>query len=374
MSEENLNRKMEKILDLIADASYVPMTDQDISFLMEVPTEEKDFFHEAIEQLKRSGKIVTSKKGKILLPSQMNMLAGTYRSHPKGFGFVVTEDPLEQDIFIAADFTNGAMNKDTVLCRKIAPASGGQRSEGEILKILQRGMNIIVGRYMENKGFAFVRADDKKITTDIFVAKADAKGAMNGHKVAVVITKPASGNRNPEGKVKEILGHANDPGMDILSIVVQNEIPIDFPDKVYAQIESYSNEVTEADITVDRRDWRDWQMVTIDGDDAKDLDDAVSLEILENGHYRLGVHIADVTHYVKEGSPLDKSAYERATSVYLLDRVIPMLPHKLSNGICSLNANVDRLALSCIMDIDSKGVVVSHEICKSVIRVNKRMS
>ena len=371
---EDLEIKMEKILSLIKDSTYTPMAESDIAFFMEVPEEEKVFFFEAIEKLKSIGKIVRTKKGKIILPERMNLVAGVYRANPKGFGFVVTDDPLQGDIFIPRDFTNGAMNKDLVLCSLLSSFNRRNSVEGEVVKVLQRGNSVVVGRYIENKGFAFVIPDDKKIPMDIFVKKENSKGAITGHKVAVNIIKPPSENRNPEGKVREILGHMNDPGIDILSIVTQLEIPVDFSDEVYEQIDSYSDEVTEQDWNENRKDLRELQMVTIDGEDAKDLDDAVSLEILENGNYQLGVHIADVTHYVQEGSPLDKNAHERATSVYLLDRVIPMLPHKLSNGICSLNAKTERLALSCIMEINRKGTVVSHEICESVIYVDKRMS
>ncbi|MBR3992252.1 MAG: ribonuclease R, partial [Anaerotignum sp.] len=241
-------------------------------------------------------------------------------------------------------------------------------------KILERGMQRIVGTFEAGaKGYGFVVADDKKIAKDIFISRDHTKGAVSGHKVVVKITDYGEDRRNPEGKVVEILGHVNDPGVDILSVIRRYELAVEFPDEVYAEIEHLETEVAEED-KVGREDIRDWLTITIDGEDAKDLDDAVTLVKLDNGNYELGVHIADVSHYVREYTELDKEAYARATSVYLVDRVIPMLPHKLSNGICSLNPHVDRLALSCIMEINHRGEVVAHRIAETVINSNYRMT
>ena len=248
----------------------------------------------------------------------------------------------------------------------------GQRQEGKVIKILKRGMSRIVGYYQKNKSFGFVLPDNQKFLQDVFVPEEKSKGAVTGHKVVVKLTSYGGDGKKPEGEVVEILGHVNDPGTDVLSIAMSYELPIEFPEKVMNQAERVAKPVSEAD-RFGRRDLRDVRIVTIDGEDAKDLDDAVSLEV-RDGSFYLGVHIADVTNYVQENSALDREAKKRGTSVYLADRVIPMLPHTLSNGICSLNAGEDRLALSCLMKIDENGTIVDHEICESVIRVDRRMT
>lgn len=279
-------------------------------------------------------------------------------------------------MYIPENFVNGAFHKDTVKVALLSTQSTGQngrRQEAQVIEILARGVKQIVGIYDKaNKNFGFVIPDNTKIHEDVFVPVERSKGAVSGHKVVCEITDYGKNNRKPEGKITEILGHVNDPGVDIMSIVKGYELPIEFSEKIMHQVERVASEVSEADMA-GRRDLRDVQMVTIDGEDAKDLDDAVSLT--KNGaQYQLGVHIADVTNYVQENSALDWEARERGTSVYLVDRVIPMLPHKLSNGSCSLNAGENRLALSCLMTIDEKGEVVSHEIVESVIKVDRRMS
>ena len=296
-------------------------------------------------------------------------------SHTIGFGFVEFEG-RDEYLYIPENFVNGAFHKDTVKVALLSTQSTGQngrRQEAQVIEILARGVKQIVGIYDKaNKNFGFVIPDNTKIHEDVFVPVERSKGAVSGHKVVCEITDYGKNNRKPEGKITEILGHVNDPGVDIMSIVKGYELPIEFSEKIMHQVERVASEVSEADMA-GRRDLRDVQMVTIDGEDAKDLDDAVSLT--KNGaQYQLGVHIADVTNYVQENSALDWEARERGTSVYLVDRVIPMLPHKLSNGICSLNAGENRLALSCLMTIDEKGEVVSHEIVESVIKVDRRMS
>ena len=255
----------------------------------------------------------------------------------------------------------------------LLPAKTGKRQEAQVIRIIARGMTQVVGTYEQSKSnFGFVIPDNTKIAQDIFVPKEWSKGAMTGHKVVVEITGYGTDTKSPEGKVVEILGHINDPGVDIMSIVRGFDLPVEFGEKIMNQVERVSQEVSEADCD-GRRDLRDVTMVTIDGEDAKDLDDAVSVSF-DGTYYHLGVHIADVTNYVQENSALDREALKRGTSVYLVDRVIPMLPHALSNGICSLNEGVDRLALSCLMKVDEEGEIVDYEICESVIRVNKRMS
>lgn len=308
-------------------------------------------------------------KGKIK-PLSDNILTGKFMATQKGFGFVRAEGEAE-DIYIPMHDTKGALDGDTVQV-VLSRNSGGKRREGEVVSILERGSLIVVGTYSSSKSFGFVTADNHKFTKDIYIAKADTKGAITGHKVVVELTDYGNENRNPEGRVLEILGHINDPGVDILSVIKAYGLPEEYPDAVMDQVAGTADEVTEAE-REGRADYRSLQTVTIDGEDAKDLDDAITLT-KEDGIYHLGVHIADVSQYVTEHSPLDKEALKRGTSVYLVDRVIPMLPHKLSNGICSLNQGVDRLALSCMMDIDAKGEIVRHRIEESVINVDRRMS
>lgn len=369
-TEKQMERK-EKLLAFLEHPQYVGMKRKEITRILEVPENDREEFEQIVKELEKEGKLIETKKGKLMATKSLNMFIGSFISHSKGFGFVSVEDG--DDIFIPIDNVNGAMHRDNVLCRIVRQASNGKRAEGAVIKILDRGQQQIVGTFERSQGFGFVLPDDKKIAQDIFISKDNAKGAVTGHKVVVEIIKYGEERRNPEGKIVEILGHVNDPGVDILSVIRQYNLPVDFPKEVYEQIEQIDSDVLEED-KKDRTDLRNLTMITIDGADAKDLDDAVSLEMLSNGNYQLGVHIADVSHYVTEHSPMDKEALARGTSVYLVDRVIPMLPHKLSNGICSLNPNVDRLALSCVMEIDHKGSVVDHKIVKSVIHSNYRMT
>lgn len=373
--EENFDlfeERKEKIANYIASENYIPMKPTEIAIMLSVPSNEMELFLDILKELINEGRAVETKKGKIMSPKSLNYYIGTFTSHARGFGFVTVEGE-PNDIFIPADSVNGAMHKDKVMCRITKRADHGKRAEGEVLRIIERGMTQIVGTFERGKGFGFVVPDDKKFANDIFVSKDNTKGAVTGHKVVVEIIKFPEGRRNPEGKIVEILGHINDPGVDILSIIRQFDLPTDFPKEVYDYIENIESEISSDEIC-GREDLRNIKTVTIDGEDAKDLDDAVSIEVLENGNYKLGVHIADVSHYVKENSPLDKEAYKRGTSVYLVDRVIPMIPHKLSNGICSLNPDEDRLTLSCIMEIDRKGNVVDHRIVESVIHSDRRMT
>ena len=265
------------------------------------------------------------------------------------------------------------MNGDRILVQITREDKNGKKREGEVIQILERANTKIIGVYEDSKNFGFVIAEDTRISQDIFISKKDRNGAKDGDVVVVEITKWPEKRRSPEGVVKEVLGQKGDKGLDILTIIKKYGLPEEFPPKVQAFASGIDEEIPLKEYKR-RKDLRDVRMVTIDGEDAKDLDDAVSIERLDNGRYRLGVHIADVSHYVREKNPLDKEALKRGTSVYLIDRVIPMLPKKLSNGICSLNPKVDRLTLSCIMDIDSSGKVLDHEIVESVIRTNERMT
>lgn len=366
------DKRKKVIMDLVAAEFYVPMKEKELAVMLQVSKEDRGELNRILNELLVEGRLSLTKKGKFIKAKHSDKeLIGTFISHPKGFGFVEI-DGRDEDLYIPEDFVNGAFHKDTV---KVALLSGqnGTRQEAQVIEVLARGIRQIVGIYdKSNKNYGFVIPDNTKISDDIFVPVERSKGAVSGHKVVCEITDYGKNNRKPEGKVTEILGHANDPGVDIMSIVKGYELPIEFSEKIMNQVERVANEVSEADM-VGRRDLRDLQMVTIDGEDAKDLDDAVSLT-KDGMHYQLGVHIADVTNYVQENSALDWEARARGTSVYLVDRVIPMLPHKLSNGICSLNAGENRLALSCLMTIDTKGEVVSHEIVESVIKVDRRMS
>ncbi|MGL4361889.1 MAG: ribonuclease R [Cellulosilyticaceae bacterium] len=367
----NEERK-KKILDLLHAPTYKPMKIKEICILLQVHKDDRPILEELIGELIREGKIIRNKRGKFIEPAKLNFWTGTYVGHQKGFGFLVMEGE-EKDLFIPASAVNGAMHKDTVMCRITKPQVGEKRAEGEVVKIIARGPQCIVGTYEQSQNFGFVVPDENKYSRDIFIPKKFNKNAVTGHKVLVEIIDWAEEKRNPEGKVISILGHMNDPGVDILSIIYQYDLPTEFPVEVMQQVDTIPAEISDRD-KKGRTDMRHVQMVTIDGEDAKDLDDAISIERLDNGWHRLGVHIADVTHYVTDRSELDKEALERGTSIYLVDRVIPMLPHQLSNGICSLNAGVDRLALSCIMDIDPKGYVQSHQIHETVIKIDERMS
>lgn len=371
--DQTFEKRKKIIYEFMCDDMYVPMKLKELAILLQVPKEQRSELKAVMDALEAEGKVHVSQKGKYLKGAGRT-LRGVYQAHPRGFGFVTLEGEKD-DIFIPEKETNGALHGDTVEILLTASPEG-KRKEGKIVKIAERGTAKIVGLYQVAKGkhYGFVIPDNQRFLQDIFVPEERAKGAVDGHKVVVELTSYGSDNAKPEGKIVEILGHVNDPGVDIMSIVKSYDLPVEFPEKVMNQAERVPEEVSDADMA-GRKDLREWVMVTIDGEDAKDLDDAVSLTRTEDGkNWILGVHIADVANYVQERSALDREALHRGTSVYLADRVIPMLPHRLSNGICSLNAGVDRLAMSCIMTVDAKGDVIDHEICESVIRVNERMS
>lgn len=371
-NESRMSVRKQNLLDMMKHPTYTPLKIKEIMTLLQVPPSDRPDLEELLGELIREGKMIKTKRGKFALPQTFNLVAGAFQGHPKGFGFLILDED-EKDIFIPASGVNGAMHKDRVMCRITKQPTSEKRAEAEVVEILQRGPESLVGTYQESENFGFVVPDDQKYSRDVFIPKKLSKGAVSGHKVLVQITNWAEERRNPEGKILTVLGHVNDPGVDILSIIYQYDLPREFPQAVMEEVENIGTEVLEQD-KKGRTDLRDLQMVTIDGEDAKDLDDAISIEKLKEGMYRLGVHIADVTHYVKEKHPLDEEALERGTSIYLVDRVIPMLPHKLSNGICSLNAGVERLALTCMMDIDIHGNVQSHQIMETVIKIDERMT
>lgn len=370
MVQEEFEEKKKMIDEFVNSKGYRSMSIKEMAMVLQVPSREKKDFREVLDALAMEGKISIDLKGKIK-PLPADVKVGRYMATQRGFGFVRVENE-EDDIFIPGVHTKGALDGDTVQVLVKKEGGEGKRREGQVLNILERGNSIIVGTYTRSRNFGFVTPDNQKFTKDIYVAKAESKGAVTGHKVVVEVTDFGDEQRKPEGRVLEILGHVNDPGVDILSVIKAYGLPEEYPDEVMKQIEDIPDEVEESQ-KAGRADFRDLQTVTIDGEDAKDLDDAITLS-KEGNMYHLGVHIADVSQYVTEGSPLDKEALKRGTSIYLVDRVIPMIPHKLSNGICSLNQGVDRLTLSCMMDINEKGEIVKHKICESVINVTRRMS
>lgn len=369
MEKTILEERKKTIYQFICDEFYVPMKAKEMAVVLSVPKSQRSELQEVLDALVMDGRIEVTSKGKYI-KSEGKYLTGTFTAHARGFGFVGIEGE-EEDIFIPESQVHGAFHMDTVQVA-ITSENTGRRREGTITKIISRGTTRIVCTYEKSKTFGFAVPDNPKFGSDIFIPQERSKGAVSGHKVVVEITDYGKEGRKPEGKVVEIIGHINDPGTDIMSIVKAYDLPVEFSEKIMHQVENVSNEVSTADMA-GRMDFREWQTVTIDGEDAKDLDDAITLT-KEGDNYKLGVHIADVSNYVQEHSALDVEALSRGTSVYLVDRVIPMLPHKLSNGICSLNAGENRLTLSCVMTIDPKGNVIDHTIAESVIKVDRRMS
>ena len=371
--EQTLEDKKERVVAFMKDDAYKPLLFSELINVLVVPSSDKKVFKDMLDELESEGRIFLTKRDRYGVPERMNLTVGRLQGSERGYGFVIPDDEDTGDIFITADSMNGAMHNDRVVARVSTIAKGDKRSEGEIIKILKRANTTIVGTFESSKHFGFVVPDERRLQKDIFIPRDEFNGAKTGQKVVAEIIKWPEQRRNAEGKITEIIGDSDDPGTDILSIIRSFDLKEEFPEDVILQTESFGNTVTE-DMLKGRRDIRSLRMFTIDGEDAKDLDDAVSIEKISDGITRLGVHIADVSYYVKENSGLDKEALKRGTSVYLVDRVIPMLPRKLSNGICSLNPNVDRLAFTVMMDIDTAGKVVNHEIFESVININERMT
>lgn len=373
MKDQNNNSLQSRLLDFFGEEDYKPLTVGEIEDVFGF--KDADEFKELVKTLVRmegQGLVVRSRSNRYGSPERMNLLRGKFIGHAKGFGFVAPDIEGMDDVFIPPHEVNGAINGDIVLIR-VLKESFGDRREGTVTKVVERGQTSFVGTFQANRGFGFVVLDDKKLPMDIFIAKDDTLGAVDGHKVVVEVATWPEDLKSATGYITKILGHKNDPGVDILSILYKHDIPPEFPEEVVAAAQSVPDEITAADLE-GRRDLRHETIVTIDGADAKDLDDAVTVTKNVDGTYKLGVHIADVSYYVTQGSVIDIEAYDRATSVYLTDRVIPMIPHRLSNGICSLNPQVDRLVLSCEMIIDANGNVISHEIFQSVIKTTERMT
>lgn len=365
--------KEKLILDFMSEESYVPMKAKEIASILCVPKTEYSSFSEVLKKLEEEYKIQKNRKSKYSLIDSNRYITGVFRANEKGFGFVKIQG-REEEIYISKNHTKSALNGDTVLIEILESAKeSGHSLEGRIIKIITRDKDTVVGVFVNSKNYGFVVPDDRRLGTDIFISKKNFGKARNDSKVLVKITKYPENGKNAEGKIIEVLGNINEAGVDMLSLIKDYKLPYEFPELVIEEAQSYREEHIKNDIN-DRLDLREEEIFTIDGEDAKDLDDAVNVKRLENGNYELGVHIADVSHYVKEGSKLDKEAIIRGTSIYMLDRVIPMLPRELSNGICSLNQKKDRLTLSVIMEINKEGQVVSSEIKKSVIKVTRRMS
>ncbi|MGX4668856.1 ribonuclease R [Cerasibacillus sp. JNUCC 74] len=364
----------ERIQNYFKENGTKPLTVNEIEEALQIET--ADEFKELIKALnilEEEGELVRTRKNRFGLPEKMNLIRGRIQMHAKGFAFLIPDDDTRDDVYIHHSDLGSAINGDKVLVRIEKRDQDGNRSEGTVIRILERATLQVVGTFEDNRSFGFVIADDKRIPNDIFIPKDMTNGAVSGHKVIAHITKYPEGRKSAEGEIIHILGHKNDPGIDIMSIIYKHGIKMDFPQEVLDQAANTPDTISEDEIK-DRRDLRNETIVTIDGADAKDLDDAVSVKKLDNGNYLLGVYIADVSYYVDKGSPIDQEALERGTSVYLVDRVIPMIPHRLSNGICSLNPQVDRLTLGCEMEIDASGNVVDHDIFQSVIRTNARMT
>lgn len=361
---------VEKILAMVNDHQYRPMTIDEMAQVLGFDKQEKKVLRNTVEELLKEGSLLKIKKEKIVLPERYGVYVGRIDVNKRGFGFVFRGEG-KGDIFVPENALKTAMNGDKVQVKLIRENAGTRRAEGEILEVLERKNSKIIGVYEQTKAFGFVSPEDQKLQHDVFISKSNRNFAETGDVVVVEITKWPEKGRNPEGIILEILGKKGDKGVDILTVVKKFNLPEAFPPKVLSYTDSLSETAEEKEFSK-RRDLRGEKIMTIDGADAKDLDDAVSVVKLENGLYKLSVHIADVSHYVRENTPLDKEAFKRATSVYLLDLVIPMLPEKLSNGLCSLNPFEAKLALSCDMIIDAHGKVVEHEIYESVIESKLR--
>lgn len=360
-----------KILELMKDKDYVPMKAKEMAMIMRVPKNEYRDFLEILGNLELNFKIQKNRKNRYRLVEK-TYYDGIYRKNQKGFGFVRLENQ-EDEIYIAKENSLNALNGDRVLIEIIEEQNKIKSAEAKVVKILKHEKDTIVGIFQNNKNFGFVVPDDRNFGTDIFISKKDMGKARSNHKVLVKITKYPQNGKKAEGKIIEVLGNVNEAGVDMLSLIKEHSLPSTFPEAVVQEAKKFENKVDKKDIP-HRVDFREKEIFTIDGEDAKDLDDAVRVEKLETGNYKLEVHIADVSYYVQENSLLDQEALIRGTSIYMLGRVIPMLPRELSNGICSLNVGEDRFTLSCIMEIDTKGNVVSSEVVKGIIKVTERMS
>ncbi|MDU1442576.1 MAG: ribonuclease R [Clostridium cochlearium] len=362
----------ETLVEFMKEQAYKPMNLKELAKVFNIKSDDIEDFKKVLDYMEKDGLVVKTRTEHYGVPEKMGLLVGKVQGHQRGYAFLIPEDDRE-DVFIPASGLNGAMNGDKVVVKVFKEIKEGKRSEGEVIRILDRVNKTVIGSFEDSKNFGFVVPDEKRIYQDIYIPKGNTMGAHSGDIVIAEITKWPEKRRSPEGKIVEILGKKGEKGIDILTIIKKYNLPEEFPEKVQKYTENIPDEIKEEEYN-NRMDLRDKKIITIDGEDAKDLDDAISIEKLPNGNFYLGVHIADVSHYVKEKNPLDKEALKRGTSVYLVDRVIPMLPKKLSNGICSLNPKVDRLTLSCFMEIDKTGKVLNHKVVESVINSSERMT
>lgn len=365
-----MEEQQQKILNLMKEDEYVPMKAKELAMIMRVPKNEYNEFLEILGNLELEMKIQKNRKNRYRLVEK-TYYDGIYKKNQKGFGFVRIEN--QEEIYITKENSLNALNGDRVLVEILEESNKVKSAEGKVVRILKHEKDTIVGIFQNNKSFGFVVPDDRNFGTDIFISKKNFGKARNNHKVLVKIIKYPQDGKNAEGKIIEVLGNVNEAGVDMLSLIKEYNLPSTFPEEVVQEAKRFGNNIDEKDVQ-NRVDFRNRYIFTIDGEDAKDLDDAVRVKKLENGNYKLEVHIADVSHYVRENSLLDKEALIRGTSIYMLGRVIPMLPRELSNGICSLNEGEDRFTLSCIMEIDGKGSVISGEVVKGIINVTKRMT
>ncbi len=361
-----------KIIEVLSNKNYSPMTDEAIISHLDIERTQVGKFLAELDRLEQEGIIFKTKKNKYVLPSRINLVVGVLRMNRKGFGFVLPESDDKDDVYISSGEMNGAMNGDKVAVRLLYDKEGEKNREGEIIKIIKRENYEVVGTFEGGNRFGFVIPNDTKLGTDIFIPQENIKGAVTGDKVVAKIVVWPEKRRSPEGKIIEILGKEDEAGTDIAAIIRQYKLSETFPQKVRTEADNIPVEIPQEEI-IKRKDYRKKSIITIDGADAKDLDDAVSVEKMSNGHYLLGVHIADVSYYVKEKGYLDKEALKRGCSVYLINKVLPMLPENLSNGVCSLNPKADRLTLSVEMEIDASGKVLSHNIFNSIINTKERM-
>ena len=366
-----MTKKEQIILEFMKDPKYVPMKAKEIATILGVPKKDMDNFKKALDNLEMEFKIGKNKKNRYRVIEE-NFEQGTFRRNQKGFGFVKLEN-RDDEIYISKENTNNALNGDRVIVEILEEKNKIKNAEGKIKRIVKHEKDAVVGTFQNNKTFGFVVPDDRSFGTDIFISKSNFGKARNNHKVLVQITKYPQKGKKAEGKIIEVLGEPNQAGIDMLSLIKEYNLPSVFPEAVIEEAKKCGNKIDKKDIP-NRVDLRDDVIFTIDGEDAKDLDDAVKVSKLKNGNYKLDVHIADVSYYVKDGSVLDREALLRGTSIYMLGRVIPMLPRELSNGICSLNAGEDRFTLSCTMEIDKNGKVISSEVYKAIINVTERMN
>lgn len=366
----------DKIYQYIDDSNLKMSTIEELENIFEIPKDQKKEFRRIINEMKDEGYVYATKKGKIGSARRLGIIIGRLQGNERGFGFLIPENEEDEDVFIPIDYLNGALHGDKIAVKILEESNylevDPRRRTGEVVNIIQRANNKIIGVYQKNAKFGFVVPLEKRISSDVFVLNENNNGADDGQIVEVEIKKWGEKEKNPEGKITEVLGYQDEKGVDVKAIMKKYGLIESFPEEVLKESEKISETIREEE-KKRRKDLTDVNLFTIDGADARDFDDAVSIKILENGNYELGVHIADVSHYVREGTALDEEALNRGTSVYFVDRVIPMLPEKLSNGVCSLNPNEDRLALSTFMEINNQGKVLNHVVYESIINSKARL-